>query len=456
MTSYPESGMHHDGSEHHKSHHEWVMNAEVGRAETDRDLMDKVISRIDVYDEGEDIPKNAMVFEYPAEAYNTEVEYWDEEREGMAHVQLSLGEYLNDSDADYRQKEEIEEDIATQYYGEHPSLDKGWWLHFDNARYPQVESEFFHDRLPTEQLIVGQGDKGVRFYNYSHAMNEEQVADCIRFVDILSQYMGDRTYDIVQDVVITDFYQPPDGEVLDGFATQGVAFIDGALLHPDASRSSVVGEQVSNFLRVLVHESGHLIHGHGEQEDVQLDTFARDIGWDLEPLEQDGKSWRSSGEDYKTEYAPQSYRDAIKVTLPNGQSEVMGYGEYLDRFEEAYDEEGNDLRPPFEFAGKGVPSSYAQKNPMESSAEVTTYAMLEGEAMDNMPQTRDAWLEHLQQRVLKPGERPEDRPIASRLDRLPVVCERLTGNDILYPVTELPDSIPVYAKPRSQVYGEAA
>lgn len=420
------------------SSHEWDMETQPGRPETERDIYSAVESRLVVYDTGDaDAPADGLEFTYAPDAYHTAVEEWDAEEDYTKELKLSLAEYLEDEYVSSGEKREIIDDIVAAYEEEHPEIHDGWWLQIHDLTHSQVERDFFQ-RLPTEQFIVGQENtrKGVRFYNYSQTMDEAHVADCVEFVNVAIQYLGEATYDILHDVIIIDFDQDSHSQKLDGFVERDVVFINARLLREEPE--SAIAKNISRFREVMVHEFGHLVHGHGDEAYEQLEEFSAKAGWNVEGMKHDDMPWHVEGVDVM-DYAPSALRDRVDVTMPDGTIERMTTEDYYDRFEDDYDEMGNDLRPSFEYADGSLPSQYARKNPFESSAETTAHAMLGGVVMGSlMPETRDAWLDHL--------ERRRGSPIATPLHKESIIYDHRTGTNILYPTTHLPDSIPVIAK----------
>jgi hypothetical protein len=143
-----------------------------------------------------------------------------------------------------------------------------------------------------------------------------------------------------------------------------------------------------------------------------LTIFAGEIGWDVEGMRKDGHDWRPRTAD-NGPYAP-NYLTPMSIIVPLGPD-------------------------------TGSPGENGTISPLESSADTTMHAMLGSSVLSKLPGTRDAWIQHLQRRLLKPGETPADRPIVVPRERVPITSERRTGADILYPRTQLPEIINIRA-----------
>lgn len=434
----------------------WHMDARPGVIEGAYELHQDIISRLDVWDaNGNDdlsqAPADAAEFHYAPGDYNTTVLEWDYDLEQDVEIDVPLGEFLRTRAPSSRYatpKGDILKSIAS-------NVDvlgtEGWWLKASGLEHG-LKQDIFHRDMPTEQLIVGQEGKGVRIFNFKEPMNAERIADCKRLIDTLTQYFEDRTYDFISDVVIADFDEDVRDPNVWGFVDPSmpkVIFIDGKLLN-DANQALSGGLQyagASKFLYVLLHEAGHTIHGESDEDLDQVAEFARKIGWDMEAMERDVPQWRMGANDNLDEYMPPLMYERLAVRMPDGTTRHMS----VEEFDEAYyDEDGNQKGEIPSYTYLGSPSDYGRENPMESSADTTAHTMLGKLVVEMMPETRDAWLEHMQQRVLKPGEKPEDRLLATPLNRAPIVVDRRTGHDILYPHVKLPERINIRAIPNGE------
>ena len=262
----------------------------------------------------------------------------------------------------------------------------GYWP--NPARYVEgtIGLEIIEDPVK-EEFIIGQAGKGIRFLNYGDDLEPQAVEQCTRFVEYLSQYVGERLYDFVTDVVISKFPEyDPDlnfdmSRSLSGIRgaeaqtagftddrVPGVIFTDAELLDIRTD-PSLDGEFL---LSTLIHEAGHLIHGSDVAGMQALQQFAGAIGFEQ---------------------------------------------------------------------GHGSPTTYGLTSVKEAFAETARYTLLSHDPTAISPDTNDAFLALLQDRMLKPGETQNDRPIATPVNREPIVVERRVGDTILYPALPVPDHI---------------
>jgi hypothetical protein len=329
-------------------------------------------------------------------------------------LQVQLEQYTPQRISDYNQagrQAGNKESATLQASAEHASAEgphqtPSWWnkeaLH---AIQKPLRERVFTEVTPGEVFVVGQEGKGVRIFNFGAPLSAERQEDCKKFVDTVSQYMGDRMYDFVTDIVIADFADTQKGKGADSHDIAGFAYVghglilaNTAIVPDDAPRDETA--EGSSFLQTLTHEYGHLFHGDVRQ-DAQaredLETFASDIGWDIEGMQEDGHDWLAKNADNQP-YAP-LYARPNTITMPPD----------------------------------GSPTEYGAKNPKESLGETNKHAMLGSSVMAEMTETNDAWLTHLQTRMLRPGETIADRPIASPLEHKPITMTRYSGADIRYP-----------------------
>ncbi len=394
-------------------------------------------------------------FRYDPRAYDTSVRVWDRDYGMEFEEQAPLQELLNHTSEYYglspnlRDIDRARSDIAYEYWKQMPN--RGWWFELQSLEedFPRIP---FIEQSPTEQYIVGQEGRGVRFYNFAAPMDQERLADCRKFVDILTQYFGDRTYDFVTDVVITDFTQSANKPRTNGVTSKHgqVMYINAALLEPD-NQSAHHHIKAAAFLKTLVHESGHLIHGFDTPAQEQLLKFAKTVGWDVDAMLKEVPDWQSEYADVAS-YGPPD--EAYAVTLPGGTQKHMDRDEAEKHGVWTYDANGKRVGPDYYHVGS--PSLYGATRPQETSAETTAYSLLGNFVTQRMPETRDAWLEHMQQRVLLPGETPEDRPLATPLNRAPIEVDHRVGNDIVYPRTKLPEKIYVKLRPEAPAVAASA
>lgn len=323
---------------------------------------------------------------------------------------------------------------------------KGWWLNLDKVK-EELSDDLFETKMPTEQFIVGQGEKGVRFYNFGEPLDKGHQEDLRKFVDVATQYMGDRAYDLLQDVIITDFAKrkaetlvedDTSGEADEydekekketslGFthpALGEVLFINSKVLNRETSDRENL--DASRLLQTLTHEFGHLVHGFDDQARDELHEFAEAIGWDFDKMLSDALLGKVSD---PADYRPSSVYGAEGSTAiaADGTKKRM----ILDKYS-SLASQGDDSVQSTKFLGS--PTEYGTKSPDESSADTSKHAML-GSILVNhlMPHTRDAWLTHMEKR--------RGGPITAPLRHKPIALERRTESDILYPRTKLPGVI---------------
>ncbi|HEV7454436.1 MAG TPA: hypothetical protein VGO07_04205, partial [Candidatus Saccharimonadales bacterium] len=263
---------------------------------------------------------------------------------------------------------------------------------------------------PNEEFLVGQ-DRTIRVFSFGRPLSVERQQDLERFVDIATQFMGDRVYDFISDVVIGEFANntshkdaKKDEDEFAGFAFpgNGVVLVNSSILRDDAPVDK--GAEGSLFLQTLLHEfGGHLLHGdirNDPQAREDLEEFAAAVGWRMEEMRENGHDWTAKGADNKP-YAP-FYATPHTIFMPAG----------------------------------GSPTEYGTANPMETAGETSKHMMLGSKVMDMMTETDSAWFAYLQKRLLKPGEVMGDQPIATPLERKPITITRYTGTDIRYPQSE--------------------
>lgn len=421
----------------------WEM-ATSPHPETLTNLVMDISSRLSFLAESETAPTGVEhTLAYDPRKYDTSLRLWDQASGTERTYQAPLDDVLSHTFW-YKQHGlsettmvKAQTDMTYKYLNE--AVRPSWWHTLD-----ALEGDFaqlpFTEELPTEQYIIGQEGKGIRFYNFSASMKQKDVEDCKTFVDTFSQYFGDRTYDFVTDVVITNFSDDLRQTGTAAFVKpgmEGVLFLDSLLLNPEATKD---GERL---LDALVHEGGHFVHGTDKQSQEQLLKFAKGTGWDVDTMLTERPEWHKE-EAKLGQYAPDTQ---FVVTFPNGTKERMSVVEAQNKgvLDPASAKNG------ISFYMTGAPSNYGRTHPRELSAETTSKMMLGNYVTRLMPETRDAWLEHMQQRVLKPGETPEDRPLATPLDRAPIEIDHRVGDSIVYPRTKLPEKIYVKLRPEVQV-----
>jgi hypothetical protein len=286
-----------------------------------------------------------------------------------------------------------------------------WW---DKGGFHTVAKAFkepiFKEVAPDEEFVVGQADRSLRVFNFGEPLSAERQKDLEQFVEIASQFMGDRAYDFISDVIIGEFAldahdqksNAQHGYAGFGWSGRGVVLINTAILPNDAPVDETATG--SSFLQTLLHEfGGHLVHGDVRDDPrarTDLERFAEAVGWDIKGMEADSHDWNAKGADNRP-YAPLYAR-------PNAV-----------------------LMPP-----DGSPTEYGTTDPKETFGETSKHMMAGSKVLDIMPETSGAWLETLQKRLLKPGEVMGDRPIATPLNREPVHFTRYTGASIRYPWQE--------------------
>jgi hypothetical protein len=415
------------------SHPGWHMHVKSGTPESllnAGDVWYRTRDRLVVLDEDDEVPEGVPVFDFKYDE-NQFSNLLTHPRDGY-YENVPLGKFVRTHPWELatrgkpKERDVILANITHEYIEAHPPA--SWWLNLDAVR-DDFRKPIMAESVqpPTEQFIIGQEGRGVRFWNYGEQMSPGRVADCRRFVDIMTQFFGEHVYDILTDVVVA----PINHELLvkkdedaSGFVNSAlpkVAFIDSTPLSRNdpypGEDDTLKGSKVSLFLNVLTHEFGHLLHGLDPTDLESLITFAKSIGWKTEQMQKQlGDKW-SEYRDLRP-FSPTTVHTLSREydpKVPIGDQSVARYGS---------------------------PTSYGRKHPFESSAETTAYATLGNLAM-YMPVTRDAWLEHAEQR--------SGQPIATLLDRAPIVVDRRTGADILYPRTPLPEKIYVRAKVRKLV-----
>lgn len=416
----------------------------------------EVKSRIQVIEDKEQAGGNPVIeFEYNPEDINTHIELYDEN--GMYTLDLSLPEFMEGDPYDERRdsaevRDGILEAITLQYMEREVRPRGEWWLNLELLEEGSLEPGFIENHSPTEQLLVGQGDRKVQFLNYGGEMSQDRLNDVQNFIELLTQYFGDKVYDLLKNVVIAPFARhnetEPRREDAVGFVKAGISgtiFIDSDLLRDD---NQEMGSRIEAgyFLKVLVHEFGHLLHGSKDEDNKQLLEFAKSVGWDVERMVADEPNWNSGYADLN-EYAPSG--DYV-VTMDDGTKQRMDWGEYSDHHSDEYGDEGEVIKQGKDYYELGSPTSYGETNPMETFADTTAYALLGHHVTENMPETRDAWIEHAQKRILMPGETEADRPIAASVERKPLEIEHRVGAQIELPATVIPETIYVLAKPQAQ------
>ena len=413
----------------------WTTEARPER-ERGIDLEAAITSRLEVHDgaPAEDnqsggLSEGKFTFYYRKSQFDTTVvSYGEEPGESRHEKKYSLGDFI-DGDPDSREAWFIKDCITADVY-EKLIKPPAWWLQSGK----EIELELVQDirtAQPTEQLIIGQEGQGIRFYNFGQPMAAEKIEDCRRFVDTMTQFLGDRTYDFVEDVIIADIDRAKnDASGRVNPAMPHTIFLDAGLLEVGELYEDGAEGDISRFLASLIHEGGHTLHGtDDESEPGGLDSFAKEIGWDMSAMKRDR---------FPKDLRPYGPSVAYEVKTQDGSLSMT-----REEFDNRYGMLEPAQRP--EYTLSGSPTVYGQKNPYESYAEVTLSAMAGRLVAEHMPEVRDAWLSNVQHRILKPGETTEDRPIATPINRAPIVVDRRTGDEILYPRTRLPEKIVVQA-----------
>jgi hypothetical protein len=296
--------------------------------------------------------------------------------------------------------------IGNEATAPHPEYTP-WW---EEGGFHQVAKLFhepiFKDIAPDEEFVVGQGERSMRIFNFGEPLSAERQEDLKQFADIATQFMGDRAYDFISDVIIGEFRHNAHDPKNDthsnagfGWGGRGVVLINSAILPNDAPADETATG--SSFLQTLLHEfGGHLVHGDIENDSqarADLEQFAEAVGWDLSGMKEDSHDWNAKGADNRP-YAPHH-------AAPNAISMSPG----------------------------GSPTEYGTANPKETFGETSKHMMVGSKVLDIMSETNDAWLDTFQKRLLKPGETMGDRPVATSLERGPIHITRYTGEAIRYP-----------------------
>jgi hypothetical protein len=341
-------------------HPEWDMDAEPGGIEDLKMIRDRLAAKIRIWDETNqhDAPANAMRYTYRPDQ--------------IADAQGDLGKSM-----------------AWQYMGEHSAdFHKNWWMKLRSIR-DNFQDDIFQSAEPTEQLIIGEEDQGTRFYNFGEPMTKRQRIVCRDFIDRTQQYLGDKTHELLTDVVFTNFTENSSNRInsgTDGFVhpeLPGVMFINAELLAKE--RSGEAGYDLGRIFATMLHEKGHVYEG-------DLEEYARATGWDVDRMNAEQPDWRHQPGDQES-YKPTDF----------------------------------------------MRSKLSEQSPQESHAEAGMYAMMGDEVLNGlMPETRDAWLEHLLKRLEKDS-------IIVPIDRPPLKMDYRRGDDILYPRTRLPETVNVVA-----------
>lgn len=280
-----------------------------------------------------------------------------------------------------------------------------WWKNGDPILVSPKVIDTFRERIfievpPKEQFIIGQGERSIRVFNFGESLSTERQKDLEDFVDIATQFMGDRAYDLMSDVIIGQFADKD--KDIGGFALpgRGVIKINSVILPDDAPTDK--GAVGSSFLQALLHEfGGHLLHGdtrNDPQARADLERFAEAVGWDIKGMKKNGHDWSAKNADNQP-YAPHVVDSALPELSASG----------------------------------GSPTEYGTESPRETLAETSKHAMIGSKVLDVMSEASGAWLDILQKRLLKPGEVMGDRPIATPLERKPITIARYTGQAIRYP-----------------------
>jgi hypothetical protein len=427
------------------SHPEWHMPSRKGGFEDMSEVQKELESRTQVLGERELATEGRVVgFIYDPEEYDTHIEVYD--GHVLQEVQLSLPDFLEADDDErsdhYRRVDEFRADIQ-RTCEEKLGLHK-WWHNREGVE-NRIDPSYI-EYEPTEQLIVGQEGRGVRFFNYGEPMSDARQEDCRKAVDVLAQFFGDHVYDVLQDVVIVPFKdggKTGDGHV-NGFTRgelEGVIFLNERLLPDDMQEPHYHlqdEEGVTQFVETLIHEFGHLLHGFGEEADEELLEFARNVGWDVDELLKHEPTWASGFGDL----APYAPLDDYIVTHEDGSKERVPLMDYYDKYDEDYDDEGKVVRPAKPFVRLGSPTQYGEESPGETFADTGAMLMLGDFVVRQYPETRDAWLSHAQKRA--GGHALGEVPV----NRAPIVVDHRTGQDILYPATAIPSRVLVRALSR--------
>jgi hypothetical protein len=195
------------------------------------DVLQSIEQRLRVYDAtAPNIPPGATDFMYPM---------------GYAGLTQPVGAYLASRVGVHTSNPGlIIRNIASDYMGQHPEITGQWWFHLDPLGKYTGQS-IFKGVLPNEQFIIGQGDRVIRFFNFGEPLSEARQADCRRFVDLFSQWAGERAYDFITDVVIGDFAPDEhDGQEKGGYAHTGYGLVlmNTAMLRDDTPTYPGVAE----------------------------------------------------------------------------------------------------------------------------------------------------------------------------------------------------------------------
>lgn len=309
--------------------------------------------------------------------------------------------------------------VNNEYCDRHQLID--WWdrvdlldEYFEGGRSPFGTTE------PTEQLIAGQDGRGIRLYNYGPPMTEEQQEAFRLFVDKATQFFGDKVYEVLSDVVIADVAEEHRKNML-GFVLKElphVFFLDERIL-TDYSMGSITN--------TMAHELGHLLHGLSKPDEARLLKFAEAVGWDTAGLVKAIGDKDISDVDVKA-FGPAAAVVTVRKKNPEKGNRTMS----RKRFNKKPEAVRNRI-----VGIEGLFTDYSYKNPQETSAETTeVFVAHDTQTMATFnPTVRDAWLDHMAD-IAGP-----DRPLATPLDRAPVVLDHRTGKDILYPLKPVPRRI---------------
>ena len=349
-------------------------------------------------------------------------------------------------------------DNDAELYG--VNVDRVWWRNLDWL-HGKVAGDIFRSKMPNEQFIIGQGDKGIRFYNFGGDLSADNRADLRTFVDSATQYQGERTYKYLQDVIITDFTNDGISKKVDEDGKKTEEQVLG-FVHPKLPGAIFINSKILNFtdrpedlngsqlLQTLDHEFGHLVDGTDTGDTGSATQLAREIGWDYDRMMMDllmnnaAKDDHSHDDDLAAYRPPAAYGSRKRIAvLPNGAMLPLMDPDFTALIQDTLKHiETNGEHPKPKMVLLGSPTEYGGRNPLESTAEITKHAMLGGVVLNYlMPQARDGWLAHM--------ERRRDGPIVVPLDREPITVEYRAGSEILYPRIELPDVINVRFIPPS-------